>query len=237
MKKLIALFVVLGLLVGVAGVFTADAAVKKAPVKKKVAAKKPVKKAAPKKAAPAPAAPAPVAPVPPPPPVMMPAPKAAAPAGLFGLGLNCDIAGLYINTGKGQLGGGLGLKGDLILDDPLALGAMVGLSASSVKYKLGLGYVQGGGGLKAVPLYLGGIIMLPGDLMGAQLYLDGGLNYVVTGNNSKSGNIGGDASIGILADLGLGLGKTGFLLGYSVVRSNNHTDKGLSFTVSQPFVL
>ncbi|MFH1386071.1 MAG: hypothetical protein ABIH50_00180 [bacterium] len=181
---------------------------------------------------------APVAPVPPPPPAPRPMPKAAAPeAGLFGLGLNCDVAGMYINTGSGQLGGGLGLKGDLVLDDPLALGTMVGLSANAVQYKLGLGYVQGGGGIKAVPLYIGGVIMLPGDLMGAPLFVDGGLNYVVYGNGQKAGKIGGDVSVGVMFDLGLGLGKTAASIGYSVVRSDTKTDKGLSITVCQPFVL
>jgi hypothetical protein len=115
---------------------------------------------------------------------------------------------------------------------------MVGLSANSIKYKLGLGGYYGGGGLKAVPLYAGGIINLPADMMGGlETYLTGGVNYVVYGNGLTSGKIGGDVYIGFNADLGLGLGKTGFELGYSIVRSNTVSSKGLALSVSQPIVL
>lgn len=173
--------------------------------------------------------PAPTAPVPPP--VM----KAGTTGGIFGLGMNTLLSGQYINTGKGQFSGGLGLKGEWVMDDMVGLGPMVGLSANAVKFTLGAGYYQGGGGLKAVPITVGGIIALP--MGGLDTYLAGGLNYVVYGNGKTSGKIGGEATIGLMADLGLGLGKTGFALGYSVVRSNTATDKGLSLTVSQPILL
>src|SRR3989338_307058 len=164
MKRLIGLLVVLGFFVGVAGVYTADAAVKKV-VKKKVV-KKVVKKAAPKKVAPR-AFPAPVAPAPPPPPpvAVRPAPAAVS-AGLFGWGINTSLGGAYVNTGKGSLSGSIGLSGDWILDDFVGLGPMVGLSAKAVKYTVGLGGFYGGGGLKAIPVRAGGIIMLPADMMG-----------------------------------------------------------------------
>lgn len=243
MKRLIALLVVLGLLLGVAGIFTADAAtVKKAVVKKKVVMKKKVvkKKVAPKKVAPKPVAPLPpppppVAPVPPPAPVVV---KPAAPAGLFGMGINTMLSGQYLNTGKGQISGSIGAMGSWVMDDFVGLGSMIGLGANGIKYKLGLGGYYGGGGLKAIPVYAGGIIMLPADMMGGlETYLTGGLNYTVYGNGQTSGKIGGDVYVGFMADLGLGLGKTGFELGYSVVRSNVHTSKGLALSVSQPIVL
>ncbi|MFA5113552.1 MAG: hypothetical protein WC529_04570, partial [Candidatus Margulisiibacteriota bacterium] len=123
----------------------------------------------------------------------------------------------------------------LVLDDFVGLGSMVGLGAKSINYTVGLGGFYGGGGLKAIPVRAGGIIALP--LAGLDSYLAGGLNYVVYGNSTTSGNIGGDAALGIKADLGLGLGKTGFELGYSVVRSKTVTSKGLSLSVSQPIGL
>ena len=233
MKKLIALLVVLAFVLGLG--ITAEAAAAKKVAKKKVPAKKVVKKPV-KKAMPAPA---PVAPAPPPPPPVAPAPvKAPVSAGLFGMGINTSLSGVYINTGKGSLSGSVGAMGSVILDDFVGLGPMVGLGAKAVNYSIGLGYLQGGGGLKAVPVRAGGTIALPAEWLGGlESYLAGGLNYVVYGNNTTSGNIGGDAAFGIKADLGLGLGKTGFELGYSVVRSKTHTSKGLSLAVSQPIVL
>ncbi|MFH1683797.1 MAG: hypothetical protein ABIA67_02815 [Candidatus Margulisiibacteriota bacterium] len=179
--------------------------------------------------------PVPVAPTPPPAPVARP----AAPSdGLFGLGLKSNMGGGYINTGKGQLSGSLGVSGNLVFSDMMGLGSMVGLSEDSVTYKVGGGYYQGGGGLKAVPLWVGGTLNLPVDMMGGlESYLTGGLNYVVYGNGQTSGKIGGDASFGMLFDLGMGLEKTGFEIGYSVVRSDLYSSKGLSLSVSQAFVL
>jgi len=183
----------------------------------------------------APAAPV-VAPVPPP-----PAPMVAKPAvnnGLFGWGINTSLDGQYINTGKGSISGALGLMGNVVLDDFVGLGPMVGMSANTVKFKLGAGYYAGGGnGLKAIPVYAGGIINLPQWMSGLDSYLTGGLNYVVYGNGKTSGKIGGDVYLGITADFGLGLGKTGFQIGYSVVRSNTATVKGLALAVSQPINL
>jgi len=180
--------------------------------------------------------PPPPAPVPPPV-VVQPAPT--MPVGLFGLGINTCLSGQYISTGKGSLSGTGGLKGDFVTDDFIGLGSMLGMPRDTFQYKLGLGYYQGGGaGLKAVPLYAGGVINLGQAWMGgAEVYLTGGLNYVVYGNGKTSGKIGGDAYVGIRTDLGLGIGKTGFELGYSVVRSNTASSKGVAFSVSQSIVL
>jgi hypothetical protein len=179
--------------------------------------------------------PPPVAPVPSVPVVVKP----AADAGLFGMGLNTCLDGLYISTGKGSISGAVGVMGSVVLNDFIGLGPMVGLSAKSVMYKVGLGYVLGGGeSLKAVPVYGGGVINLPAAWLGGlDSYLTGGLNYVVYGNGKTSGKLGGDVYFGIKADLGLGLDKTGFELGYSVVRSNTITAKGFSLVISQPIVL
>jgi hypothetical protein len=180
----------------------------------------------------APLPPAPVAPV-----VAQPAPT--MPVGLFGLGVNTCLSGQYISTGKGSLSGTGGLKGDFVADDFIGLGSMLSLPKDTIQYKFGLGYYQGGGaGLKAVPVYAGGIINLgQGWMGGAEVYLTGGLNYVVYGNGKTSGKIGGDAYVGVRTDLGLGIGKTGFELGYSVIRSNTASTKGLALSVSQSIVL
>jgi hypothetical protein len=239
MKKFLAMLVVVAFVLGLG--ITADAATaKKVVVKKKVVKKKVVKKVVKKPVKKAMPAPAPVAPAPPPPPPVAPAPApvVAANAGLFGMGMNTLLTGSYINTGKGSLSGSIGAMGSLVLDDFVGLGSMIGLGAKSINYTVGLGAFYGGGGLKAIPVRAGGIINLPAEWMGGlESYLAGGLNYVVYGNSTTSGNLGGDAAIGIKADLGLGLGKTGFELGYSVVRSKTVTSKGLSLSVSQPIVL
>ena len=240
MKKLVALLVVLGLFVGVAGTFTADAAVaKKVVAKKKVVKKavKPVKKAMPK--------PAPVAPAPPPPPPVAPVPpapvvaKPAASAGLFGMGLNTDVSLGYVANKSVIVA-----RADLVLDDPLGLGSMVGLSASAVKYRIGLGGANGqdtnSNTMKAIPLFVEGIVNLPADMMGGiQSYIGGGLNYVVYGNESKAGNYGVQAFLGVKGDIGLG-GHSFAELGYQAIRSGDVTKlsaKGVSLTVGQSIVL
>ncbi len=172
----------------------------------------------------------PIAPIPTP---VVGQPVSTASAGWFGWGLNTSLSGQYIYTGAGSLSGTGGLKGDIILDDFIGMGSMMGLSNDTFKYKLGLGVYDGGGaGLKAIPVYAGGIINL-----GTDVYLTGGLNYVVYGNGLTSGRIGGDAYIGLKTDIGLGAGATRFELGYSVVRSSTVTAKGFAISVNQAIVL
>lgn len=182
-----------------------------------------------------PVAPVAVAPTP------APAPIVVAPVEseqyLFGLGLKTTLAAQFINDGKASSIYGLtgitsGLMANLVMDDFIGLG-------SNVQYKLGTGlfYMSGAGGLKAIPVYAGGIIHLPQWFGGQESYLTGGLNYVVYGNGLTSGRIGGDVYYGITADFGLGLGKTGFEIGYNVVRSSTVTSKGYSFSISQPINL
>jgi hypothetical protein len=184
--------------------------------------------------APAPApAPAPVVNVTTPAPVVIiPSP----PPGLFGMGIPVALTGLYINTGKGNYSGTGGVKGEVILDDFTGLDNMIGLAPKAIKYKLGVGVVDGGGGIKGIPVYAGGTIALP-MMGGVEPYLVGGLNYVVYGNGKTSGKIGGDAGLGCKVDFGFGIGKTGLELGWGVVRSNTVTSKGIMFSVSQTIVL
>jgi hypothetical protein len=238
MKKLIALFVICGLMVGVAGIYSADAAVKK-PVKKvvKKVVKKTVKKAVVKKAPVAPIAPPPppVAPVPPPPPpvVVRPAP---APTGMFGWGLNTDVALGYI-SGKSVVVG----RADLILDDPLALGSMLGLSARAINYRIGIGAASGNDindvSMKAIPVFVDAILNLPADWMGGiESYVGGGLNYTVYGTGQKTGTYGGAVFAGVAGDLGLG-GKSFVEVGYSAIRPDKRSGKGVGISFGQQIML
>lgn len=171
---------------------------------------------------------------------------AKAPEGLFGWGLKTDLTGIYLMTGKGKYNGAVGLRANVILDDPLALGTIVGMSADSVKYRIGLGGLYGvdinGARIKAIPIFVDGVLSLPADwMMGLDTYVGGGLNYTVYGSGQTAGSYGAEAYVGLKADLGLGLGQTGFELGYTAIRANGSTPKlsakGLSFAVSQPIVL
>lgn len=142
--------------------------------------------------------------------------------------------------------GTVGLRGDIVLDDPLALGTWVGLSANSVKYKVGLGGVYGkdinDADIKAIPVYGDVVVKLPAEWLGGlDTYVSGGANYVVYGSGRKTGSYGVQGAAGVNVDLGLGLGKTGIEVGYAIVRANGSTPtlsaKGITFAVSQPLVL
>lgn len=216
MKKLIALFVVCGLVMGLVGVYTADAAVAKKVVKKKVAVKKaPAKKIV--KPAPAPfVAPPPPMAVPPPPPPPVARPVAPAPTGMLGLGLNTAVD-------AGLIAGLMGLTGSVILPDPMGLGPMVGLPANAVMWKLGAGYAQGkdksSKDFRAPNLLVEGLINLPADMMGGiETYVGGGLNFIV--GRAGGGSYGGEAYVGAKGDLGLG-GKTYGQLGLGILRTGS----------------
>ena len=157
------------------------------------------------------------------PPTVEVQPIAAKRAGLFGRGWNTRLSGQYLYTGKGSLSGSVGLKGELITGRP----------TDNLQYRLGLGYFQGGGfGLKAVPIYVGGIYnMRQAWLRGAAVYLTGGINYVIYGNGKTSGGIGGDAAVGINTELGR------FEIGYSSLASNSFYSRGTSLSISQSIVL
>jgi len=193
--------------------------------------------------APPPPPPPPVA-VPPPPPPVKAAPPPPAPTGLFGMGLETAAE-------VGMVAGMLGLSGNVVLADPMGLGAMVGLPANAVAYKLGLGYAQGNDtnskSWKAVPIVVDGLISLPADMMGGiETFVGGGINYVVYRSGQTGGSLGGQIYVGAQGDLGLGLGgKTYGELGYSIVRTGTPSDatkgayssKSVSVLVGQKILL
>jgi hypothetical protein len=184
-------------------------------------------------------APAPrVAPVPPPPPrpVVAPAP---APTGLFGMGLNTSVSLGYI-AGKSTMVG----RADLILGDPLAMGTMLGLSEKAISYRIGLGGASGNdindNTIKAIPLFVDGILNLPADMMGGlETYVGGGLNYTLYGTDRKVGTYGAEIFVGMQGDIGLG-SKSMLEVGYEAVRcgdTNKRSAKGLSIMVGQQIML
>ena len=85
--------------------------------------------------------------------------------------------------------------------------------------------------------------MLPADMLGGiDSYVGGGLNYTLYGTGKTSGPYGIQAYVGIMGDLGLGLGKTALEIGYDVVRAGGSTDfkrsaKGITISVCQPIAL
>ena len=179
--------------------------------------------------------PPPVAPVPPPPPpvVVRPAP---APTGMFGMGLNTDVALGYI-AGKSVMVG----RADLLLDDPLALGSMFGLSARAINYRIGIGGASGNDindkSMKAIPLFVDGILNLPADWMGGiESYVGGGLNYTVYGSGQKTGTSGIQVFAGVTGDLGLG-GKSFVEVGYSAIRPDKRSGKGVGISFGQQIML
>ena len=188
-------------------------------------------------AAPAPA-PELMAPVPPPPPPVITRP-APAPSGMLGMGLNSSAALGYI-MGKSTMVG----RADLILDDPMELGAMLGLSARAINYRIGLGGATGNdvndNTIKAIPMFVDGILNLPTDMMGGiESYVGGGLNYVLYGTDQKVGTYGAQLFAGVKGDLGLG-GKSFAELNYMAIRcgdTNKRSAKGIGVSFGQQILL
>jgi len=184
--------------------------------------------------------PPPMAPVPPPPPPVVVKPAPAKAAALFGLGWNTNWTGTYLNTGHGKISGALGARVDLVLDDVWGLGSMVGLSANSLKWCIGIGGLYGVDSynktIKAIPLFLGATLDLP-----ASMFVGGNVNYTLYGTGRTSGPYGVEAFVGYKRDFGLGLGKTAVQIGWSAIRAGGSpaivSAKGLTLSVGQALVL
>ncbi|MFH1826120.1 MAG: hypothetical protein ABH823_02365 [bacterium] len=185
-------------------------------------------------------APAPMAPTPPSAPVAM-APAPAAGAGLLGLGLNTGYTVGYTMAGSNSLITG---RGDVILADAMGIGPMLGLTDDAISWKIGLGGATGndnnGTSMKAIPLFVDGIIALPADLLGGiESYVGGGVNYVLYGSGTTSGSYGGQVCYGIAGDIGLG-GSSYAELGYSIIRSGtvgSYSAKGIGINVGTELLL
>jgi hypothetical protein len=170
-----------------------------------------------------------------------PKPAPAPSAGLFGWGLNTGYSVGYL-MGKSVIVA----RGDMILDDPMGIGPMLGLSSKAVSWKIGLGGATGKDindlTKKAIPLFVDGIISIPADVMGGiESYVGGGVNYVLYGSESKGGSYGGQIYYGIQGDVGLG-GKSYAELAYSIIRSGTslkepYSMKGIGINFGTRIVL
>ncbi len=179
--------------------------------------------------------------VPPPPTKVAPAPAGAL------LGWGIDVAGSagYFTGNKNAF-----VRADVLFADPLGLGPIVGLAADSVKYKVGLGYTYGSDinkvRIKAVPLYVDGVIEIPADVLGGiESYIGGGINYLLARSGGSTGSLGGQVYYGIQGDLGLGMpGKTFAQIGYFIQRNGEtevanfpRSSKGVGLEVGQTLTL
>jgi hypothetical protein len=184
-------------------------------------------------------------PPPPPPPDVYETESLKKDTGLFGWGLNTDIGGHYLLNRTGQEGllGVIGVKGDLVLEDPLHLGSKIGLSEDAFEYKLGLGINVGNDinnePIFSIPLYSEMVVYLKeGSLFGLDPFVGAGLNFNIMGTDGTMGGMGVQLFGGILADFGFESGKTGLSLGYSTNRVGDiRSAEGLTFSVTQPLIL
>ena len=185
-------------------------------------------------------APTPMAPVPPPPVGVRPAPSPSV--GLFGLGLlvSGDIG--YIG-GEGETRSVLA-DGALVFADPLAMGALIGLSADAINYKVGLGLTYGNPkvgteNFNAILLTADGILNLPEEWMGGvKSYVGAQVNFPVYNTATIAGQVGGLLYAGIKGDLELGLGGDTFAeLGYGAVRRTGYSTRGIALKVGQEILL
>ncbi|MFH1684559.1 MAG: hypothetical protein ABIA67_06730 [Candidatus Margulisiibacteriota bacterium] len=169
---------------------------------------------------------------PPPPPPTYDVTTIEKDKGLLGWGLNADIGGKLL---FGSLMAGV--RGDVIFADPLMLGEKIGLAEDAVEYKVGLGFALTDT-LKTVPLYADAIVYLKeGSLFGMDPYVGAGLNYNLYGTGKVSGGLGGQLSLGVLADFGLG-SRTEIALGYGTHKvGDNLSVSGLTISLSQPIRL
>ncbi|OGC06856.1 hypothetical protein A2526_05465 [candidate division WOR-1 bacterium RIFOXYD2_FULL_36_8] len=164
-----------------------------------------------------------VSPLPPSPPPPPPPPKIKTremSKGKLGWGIEASLE-------FGMIGGLLGLTANVVLPDPMKLGAMVGLPEDSTSYKVGLGYVQGNdinnSSWKAVPILFDGVVTFPVKILGHfSPFVGAGVNYVVYRSAKATGSYGGQVYIGAEGDLGWG-GKTFGEVGYSILRTGRET--------------
>jgi len=186
----------------------------------------------------APPPPRPVAPTPPPPPRRVVQPAPAPSAGMFGWGLLTSADVGYI-TGDSKTASILA-GGSLVFDDPMAIGAMLGLSADAVNYKVGLGLTYGkdrnDNTFNAILVTADGILNIPAEVMGGVAsYVGAQVNYPVY-KSDVTGAIGGLLYVGIKGDVGLG-GDSYAEVGYGAIRRDGFSTKGIDIKFGQEILL
>jgi len=231
MRKIIALILMMDLFLS-AVCFCFDKAAAQTKVIKKTVKKVVTPEIAP--AEPPKAVPTPEAVVEPPPPLPPPTFEVELPEdkGVFGWGLNTDLGGKLL---FGSLA--LGVRGDIIFDDPLILGEKIGLAEDAVEYKLGSGLVFSDK-FKSIPLYADALIYLKeGSLFGLDPFASVGLILNLYGTGRVSGGLGGQINLGFLADFGFE-SRTQVALGYGTYKiGSDLSDSGIQFSIAQPLKL
>lgn len=172
---------------------------------------------------------------PPPPPPPPPDYNAQLPEtnkGLFGWGLNTDVAAKLL---YGSIL--FGARGDIVFADPLKIGEKIGLAEDAVEYKTGLGLVLADT-FKSIPLYADAVVYLKeGSMFGMDGFVGTGLIFNLYGTGKVSGGLGGQIYTGILADFGLD-SRTAISLGYATYKvGTDITDSGVFINIAQPIKL
>ena len=130
--------------------------------------------------------------------------------------------------------------GSIVLDDPMAIGSMLGLSANAVNYKFGLGLTYGNdrndNSFNAILVTADGLLNLPADMLGGVgSYIGGQVNYPVY-KSDVTGAIGALVYFGVKGDVGLG-GMSYAELGYGKIRRTGYSSSGIDIKFGQEIVL
>lgn len=153
-------------------------------------------------------------------------------------GINFDL-GIGFLMGQSVLVG----RGNIILADPMKIGAELGLAEDALEYKVGLGVASGndnsGNSINAIPLFADATLYLKEkSFFGFDPFVGFGLNYNLYGSGQQTGGFGTGLYAGILNDFGFSGGKTAFTLGLQNIKVNYlRSASGLLLSVSQPFTL
>ena len=183
---------------------------------------------------------------PPPPSQINEAETTTTKKGLLGWNKNADLTGLYLISSRNQQGllGLIGGKLNMVFEDPLKLGAKMGLAEDAVEYNLGLGLLLGNDannlGIVSIPLSFGGKLYLKeSSLFGTDPYLGLGANYNLLGTGQAVGGaLGFQLYAGTLIDWGFEGGKTGISIGYNAFKVTDlRAAEGFFISISQPFKL
>jgi len=164
---------------------------------------------------------------------------------VFGWGLNSNLSGSYLYNTTGQRGflGIVAGRINLVFDDPLKLGSKIGLAEDALQYNVGTGLAFGNDtneqAFNSIPLFADAVLYLKeGSFLNGDPFVGFGFNYNLYGTGEKSGGMGSELYYGLLYDLGVPSGKTGFIIGSQTFRiTDTHIAQGIYFSVLQPLVL
>ena len=159
--------------------------------------------------------------------------------GIFGRGINTDLAGSVIFGARTTVFCAIA---KLTLNDPLFIGAKLGLADDAVEYKIGGGLAYGNdSGSQAFysfPIVAEAVMYLKeNSLFGLDPYIGGGFNLNIIGTDTIFSGLGYQLFGGVLLDLGSELGRTGISIGYQSIRVGTiRFSEGLTLSISHPII-